>query len=71
MTMKISRKTALKSFLASVISVPLFANTRKNQTLVDVKTDLLTSWNNSEKYTLTFIIKCLKINWTGSTHPNQ
>lgn len=50
--MIISRKTALKSFFASLISVPIFSKAEENQVMIDVKADLLLSWKNSEKYTL-------------------
>ncbi len=50
--MIISRKTALKSFLGSLISIPIFSKANENQVMIDAKTDLLASWKNSEKYTL-------------------
>lgn len=50
--MKISRITAIKSFFASMVSLPIIAKNNENQLNIDAKADLISSLKNSEKYTL-------------------
>ncbi|MES2798070.1 MAG: DinB family protein [Bacteroidota bacterium] len=63
--MKINRKTVLKSFLASLISIPAFSKNTENELLVDVKKDIFSAMKNSEKYTLTVYNQMPedKLNW--------
>jgi uncharacterized damage-inducible protein DinB len=51
--MKITRKTLIKSIFGSLIATPILAKAGDNELLIDIRTELKTSFKNSQKYTLT------------------
>lgn len=50
--MKISRKTAIKTVLASAISVPAFSKLNSEKDLVGFRDEFVSAWKSSRDYTL-------------------
>jgi uncharacterized damage-inducible protein DinB len=51
--MKINRKDSIKTLIASILGFPLLAKTANSNLQIDARADLIASFRNSEKYTLT------------------
>jgi uncharacterized damage-inducible protein DinB len=51
--MKINRKDSIKALITSILSFPLMAKNVDKNLQIDAKADLIASFRNSEKYTVT------------------